>query len=342
VKALATILSWTLAACVCCAAVAEGLPQQAPAVTGQPKCVVKEMVFDAGRITKGDPIKHDFILENQGTTVLEITSVKPGCGCTVTEYDPKIKPGKTGKISATVTTAAFSGPIVKPIAVTTSDPQMASFQLAIKAEVHSLLNVEPSETQQFGLVFKGQSLEKEFTIKAEDGAPFQVNSVEALDPALKYELIPAPDKKSAVFKVTLPAEHGVGPINGRFTLSTTHPKIPTLTINVFGTVRDPLTLSPEAVHFSGMNRAWVEEHPDDVSLKKSVILSDEQGAGLEIKSATSTLTNVGVEVKELEPKKRFSVELQIKPPAKAGDFSGEVTILTNLRTFKVPVTGTIF
>jgi len=325
-----------------CAMGAWAWSQQTPPGDILPKCVVKETMFDAGTIVKGDLIKHDFSLENQGKAVLEITGVKPGCGCTVTQYDPKIEPGKTGKISATVSTSGFSGPIQKFITVTTNDPLMATFQLSLKANVHAILSVGPSENQQFGLVFKGQSLQKEFTITSEDGAPFQIKSVQADDPALKFDLAPAPDNKSALFKVTLPADHPIGPVTGRFTLATTHPKVPSLAISVYGTVRDVFTLAPAAVHFAGLSKAWVEEHPEDISLKKSIALSDEQGPELEIKSARSTLPNLEVEVKELEPRKRYSVELRIKPPVKAGDFSGEVAILTNLRTFTVPVTGSIF
>ena len=125
-----------------------------------------------------------------------------------------------------MSTANFSGPIQKTISVTTNDLKMSNFQLTIKATVKAILNVEPSEYQQFGLVFKGQPLEKVFNIKSEDGSPFEITQINADDPALKYEVKMAADKKSAEFKVQLPADHAVGPISGRFTLATTHPKGP--------------------------------------------------------------------------------------------------------------------
>lgn len=308
----------------------------------QPKCVVKEVEFDAGKVPKGTAIVHDFIVENTGKATLSIIRVQPGCGCTVTKYDEKVEPGKSGKITATVSTNAFSGPINKSISVATSDPQMGSFQLSIKADVRAPLNVSPSDTQQMGLTFQGQTIQKEFAITAENGAPFQITSVQSQDPELQYEVTPSADKKSAVFKVTLPASHSLGPITGRFTLSTTHPEAPSLGINVYGTVREPLTVSPTTVTFPGINREWAEQHPDDPSLIKAITIVDDQAPELEIKSAACTLPNVGVVVRELEIKKRFSIELHLKSPFKVGDFSGEVKIATSVKELTVPVRVKIF
>lgn len=315
---------------------------QAPAPADQPKASVKEVTFDAGKVIKGDQVKHDFPVENLGKATLEITRVQPSCGCTVAQYDAKVEPGKTGKISATLSTAGFSGPIQKTISVTTNDPLLPSFQLALKADVRSILNVTPSENQQFGLVYKGQTLEKVFTVTADDGTPFVIKSVESQDPALTYDLAPAKDQKSATFKVVLPADHPLGPITGRFTLATTHPKVPSLSLNVFGTVRDPLTIQPKEVVFSGLNGSWMAEHPDDPALSKTVTLADDQAPELEVKSATSTLANLEVKVTEIEPKKRYTVALRLKPPMRAGDFAGRVDIVTGGQTFTVPVKGTVF
>lgn len=222
---------------------------------GFPAMVVEQVVFDAGNVHKGDLIKHDFIVENSGEGPLEIVHVQPACGCTTTQFDKDIAPGKSGKITATLNTANFTGPIQKTISVTTNDLKMANFQLTIKAVVKAILNVEPSEYQQFGLMQKGQTLEKVFTLKAEDGTAFEVTQVNANDPALKYDLKPAADKKSAEFRVTVSADHPLGLISGRFTLATTHPKAPTLILSVYGMVRGPHGETAEATQNPPSNPA---------------------------------------------------------------------------------------
>ncbi len=307
-----------------------------------PNAAVEQTSYDAGTVTRGDTIKHDFVIKNDGKGMLEITRVQPTCGCTVTKFDRTVAPGQTGKITASVHTSAFSGEIHKTIMVATNDPKMANFQLSIKANIKSILNVTPQENQNFGLVFKGQSLERTFDIKSSDGKPFEITAVEAQDNNLKYQLTQAKDHESAVFKVILPSNHPVGPINGRFTLMTTHPKVRSLNLNVFGTIRDPLTVYPQEIVFTGLNKNYVNEHPDDISLNKTVTLAFEQGPELKIEKVTSTLKNLEATVQTITPNQRYSVRLHLKPPVKLGDFSGEVKIKTSKRTVTIPVRGKIF
>jgi len=307
-----------------------------------PKAEISSMEFDAGDINKGDVIKHDFIVTNKGVGTLEIQRVQPGCGCTVTEFDKKVEPGKTGKITASVQTASFNGPIHKTIMVATNDPALSNFQLSIKANIKAVLNVTPGEYQQMGLVFKGQAVEKEFTLKAEDGVPFDITQVQADDPTLKYDLKMAPDKKSATFKVTLPEDHPVGPVSGGFVLSTTHPKVPSIKLSIFGTIREPMTVYPTEVVYSGLNKSWVDAHPDDQSLNKAITVSYEMAPELQIQSVTSSLPFLEATSETLAANQRYSVKLHIKPPVKEGDFSGTVTIVTNKKTLTIPVRGKIF
>jgi len=43
-----------------------------------PKMVLKEQVFDFGKVQQGEVIQHSFEVFNQGDQVLEIIRVKPG------------------------------------------------------------------------------------------------------------------------------------------------------------------------------------------------------------------------------------------------------------------------
>jgi hypothetical protein len=311
-------------------------------VTDPPEAVVAEMTFDAGTVSRGSVIKHDFVIENRGKGTLEISRVHAACGCTVTEYDRKIEPGKQGKITASVSTAAFSGPIHKTINVVTSDPKLSSFQLGVKAVVKSILSVQPSENQQLGLVFKGQAQEKTFTLTSEDGTPFEVTSVQADDAALQWDIKMAEDKKSATFKVVLPADHAVGPINGRFVLATSHPKVDKLNLNLFGTIRDPLTVYPPQVMYSGLNRSYVNEHPEDINLNKTVTVAFEMGPELQITNVTSTLKNLTAEIQTITPNQRYSIKLKLVPPLELGPIDATLTVETSKGPVTIPVRGKVF
>lgn len=308
-----------------------------------PKCVVPQTEFDAGAISKGETIKHEFVVENQGKGPLEITRVQPACGCTLSEYDKVIEVGKKGKITLSVSTTNFRGPISKSTSVATNDPAMASFQLIIKADIKEIISVQPSENMQLGLIYKGQKVEKEFTLKALDDKPFQISQVDSTDPSVKYDLVMAPDKKSATVKVVVPEDHALGPVNARLTLTTDHPKVPTLSLNCFGTIREPLTVYPTELTYAGLSKEFVEKNPTDASLTKPITLAFETANDFEVKSAKADLPFLKVTVDALEQGKRYSAKVQLQAEGlKLGDFSGTVTIETNKKTLTIPVKGKIF
>lgn len=69
--------------------------------------------IDLGKIPQGVPAVSTFIVTNIGKSDLIIESANPTCGCTVGDYTKSpIKPGQTGKITATFNAAAV-GPIDK-------------------------------------------------------------------------------------------------------------------------------------------------------------------------------------------------------------------------------------
>ena len=74
---------------------------------------IKAETIDLGKIPQGVPAVSTFIVTNIGKTDLIIESANPTCGCTVGDYTKSpIKPGETGKITATFNAAAI-GPIDK-------------------------------------------------------------------------------------------------------------------------------------------------------------------------------------------------------------------------------------
>ncbi len=308
-----------------------------------PKLEIPEMTFDAGDVVKGVAIEHEFILNNKGTGPLQILRVQPTCGCTVTKYDNPIEAGKSGKIFASVKTEGFSGPISKTINVQTNDAELGTFALTIKANVKTLLSVKPQDRLSLGLVYVGSDIEKEFDITSEDGQPFDVTQITGSDEKIMYNLIPAPDKKSAKFKVTIPADYPVGPIQSNFTLKTTHPKVETLNISLFGTMREPLSVFPQRVTFNGLSLDFIKNNKESAELTKVVTVRFETDASLEVTKVKSTLPYIDVTSEETQPKQAFSIKVHLNPEkVKSGPFEGAIIIITNKKTITVPVKGVIF
>src|SRR5260370_6784397 len=93
-----------------------------PADTKSPRLTIVEPVKDYGTIPKGEKLDWSFLVKNTRDSDLQIIAAKPGCGCTVADFDKVIKPGDTGKVTAHVDTTAFAGPIAKTVTLETNDP----------------------------------------------------------------------------------------------------------------------------------------------------------------------------------------------------------------------------
>src|SRR5262245_30860817 len=118
----------------------------APASTaGTPKIEFQSTEFDFGKANNGELVKHDFIFTNTGTATLQITDVKPGCGCTSSgKWDREVAPGHTGIIPLQFNSAGFGGSVSKPTTVTCNDTTRPSLLLTIKGTVVRPIDISPS------------------------------------------------------------------------------------------------------------------------------------------------------------------------------------------------------
>lgn len=93
-----------------------------------------ETTYDFGKVPQGTPVSHTFYFTNNGNEPLLISSVKPGCGCTVTEYtqDP-IPGGEKGFVKVTYN-AAKAGVFQKAVTIG-SNAQDPTIIITVKGEV---------------------------------------------------------------------------------------------------------------------------------------------------------------------------------------------------------------
>ena len=101
---------------------------------GGPKLVIASLEHSFGKVKPGTPLTYTFTIKNQGDSNLEITNVAPSCGCTTSDFDKVIAPGKEGKVTLEVKkTDGYKGEVVKNATVTTNDANHQSFQLVLRA-----------------------------------------------------------------------------------------------------------------------------------------------------------------------------------------------------------------
>jgi hypothetical protein len=143
-----------------------------------PRLTIVEPVKDYGTVPKGDKLDWAFVVKNTGDADLQIISAKPGCGCTVADFDKVVKPGETGKVTAHVDTTAFAGPIAKTVTLETNDPSTPTAQLTLHAIVKPYVEAYPAGFVRFNML-QGDTDSQSVTLYSEEDEPFQIVKVES-------------------------------------------------------------------------------------------------------------------------------------------------------------------
>ena len=309
----------------------------------QPKAVPVEEGKNVGTVAKGEAIEHSFRIRNEGKADLVINDVKPSCGCTLGKFDKTIKPGEEGKITLTIDTKAFSGPISKTAVVLTNDPAKPQFSLALSAYVKPYVEVVPYGYFRIqGLV--GEELTSEL-ILGSDEPGFKPGKIEVPQSYLSATLAPATEKDrlegkgKTQWKITLKADKTApaGIPGGEVKVATGVAKQPEVVIKVSGVINESVGVLPSQVTFGTF-----DPKSGGISREIDVISRNPKNAAFKVTAAESGVPGVVAEVKALDDKKA-KVVVSIDPKViKKGPFDSWITIRTNdaiKSEIKIPLRG---
>jgi len=332
------------------AAAPSAFAQPAPA-TAEPHLAVAEPVHDLGTVAKGEKVDWTFTLRNTGSADLAITGARPGCGCTVVEFDKLIRPGQTGKVTAHLDTAAFSGPIAKAVAVETNDPDSPAIQLTLRAVVKPYVEAYPAGFIRVNLL-QGDTDKQATTLYSEEAEPFDIVSIDSPVDWIKVEkhrLKPAEAVAGAGragqaqyrLEITVGGPDAtVGPVAERIRIRTNSRHQPEYLFNVSGVIRPPYRFDPRSINFG-------EVAPTDTAAMRAVVIRSNNLKAPEtfmVTGASANVPGLKVEVRQAANKGEFEVDLRVTSAMKPGSFAGEVRIETNdpnAPVATVPVKGVV-
>jgi hypothetical protein len=311
----------------------------------QPVIDVAEKIKDFGTVPKGDKIRATFDVRNTGKAPLEITQVRPTCGCTVASFDRTIPPGGTGKIAAEVDTTGFSGPISKAVLVFSNDPATPQVNLVIKADVRAFIEVLPRPLIIFRNVLQGEPASERLVLLSADGSDFKVESAEASGGTyqLAYKELGEkeriPDRKGSQWEltVTVPANAPEGMLNQKIVVKTTAAKAPEVTINVTGAVRPVVQVIPPQVNFGTVAG-------DALVGQNFLVVNNRQGVELQLSEVKVDNPNFATEVIPLQAGQRYQVAVSMKAGVPKGAQKATVKISTNdplRKLIEVPIQAVV-
>jgi hypothetical protein len=92
--------------------------------------------WDFGKVKAGQLLKHDFVLKNESSDILEIVNIHTSCGCTASEAGKKsLMPQESTTISVVFDTKRYSGPVKQFVYVHTDSADLSIIKFTIQAEV---------------------------------------------------------------------------------------------------------------------------------------------------------------------------------------------------------------
>jgi hypothetical protein len=309
-----------------------------------PKLVVVEDKKDVGQVAKGEPIKHVFVLKNTGTADLHITDVKPSCGCTVPEFDKVIKPGAEGKVTLTVDTKGFSGPISKTALLITDDPAVPQKTLFLSAVVKPFVDALPYAFFRI-TALSGEAASAE-VILVSDEADFKPTKAEAPNSFLRVALTPVPEKELVKdrgpnqWKVTVSTAPDApeGLLGGAVRVTTGAKKQPEIELQVTGFIKPAVSVTPLSINFGNFD-------PKGEAVRRNVMLinNNPQRDNFAVTKAETTVPGISATVVTVD-KGRVRVDLSVDDKIKKGVFEGELKIQTNdtaRANVSIPLRGVI-
>jgi len=299
----------------------------------RPKISIQDLRQDLGDVYEQAKYDYVFVVRNRGKADLVIEDVKPGCGCTVAQYDKVIAPGEEGKITLSLDGDKVEGRFSKTATVRTNDPDHTELLLTISGTEIPYVHIVPTNRVYLQGNY-GEEVAQTLTITSnEKDLDFQITGIDTdLEDKITYAYERGSAKGSWVVSIRKNPDLPTQSTYGTLTLHTNSKRAPDQLIRLQVMTKGTITVQPTFVNF-GRVRFGADGKNGDV-LEKSVTLTRSEG-GLAISDLSVNNANFRTEVVEEEPGKRYKVNIKFTaPPRTRGGQaeSGELIIHTNVPT----------
>ena len=285
-----------------------------PSEAGQPKMDIPETRYNFGRVFERKQYIHEFALYNHGDAELIINNVRPGCGCTVANYDKTIMPGRQGKIEFVLDGERVHDQFNKTATVSTNDPVHPIMTIAVEGIEIPYLDVEPAGTVYLHGRY-GEHVESAMTVKSnEEGQEFKILRVTSnLDDKITYKV--APSSQPGTYDLTVYKNPELPTLitYGTLYLHTNSKEAPTTPIQVHIITKGSITVSPTAVNFGPVK--FAETAGAGQSVTRGIILAKSTGA-FQIKDIKLDNANFKAVVEPVAEGTQYRVQVTFTPPLK--------------------------
>jgi len=289
----------------------EVIPIPAAEVKG-PHPVIKpdETTHDFGSVWVGPPLKHAFKIKNEGDAPLEISKVKPSCGCTIAgDYPKKLDPGQEGEFPFSMMSTKLRGTFEKGITISSSDPSTPELRLKLRGEVKRYVEVVPTSAN-FGKITSQEPQERIVNITNNTDNPLKLTMVPPADSKFKYDLVEKTPGKQFDLHVTAAPPFEEGTLTGKLTLQTNVEAQKDLLVDVQAVVPARLEVQPAVVT---LTKPRTEGAPPPEGLSRVIKFTNYGKTPTKVLEATVDDPTVTVSVTERKAGEAYTIQVQLPP-----------------------------
>ena len=109
-----------------------------------PVAKLEPQSIELGEVLRGEKAIARFTVSNVGDEPLEISNVKPSCGCTAVEYPDVVAPGASAEVLLTFKNDNLSGVQRNKADISTNDPNNPMLVASFSANVNGSVYIRPS------------------------------------------------------------------------------------------------------------------------------------------------------------------------------------------------------
>ena len=288
---------------------------EATAMRG-PSIICDEPNFDFGSVDSQAVIDHTFVFRNVGDTTLEITQVRPACGCTVAEITERnVPPGGESRITARLSMQGRTGHQSKSITIHSNDPEKPQYRVNMSGIGHQSVRVSP-ERLMLGQLSPGQEVTHAIDVTGLSDAPFNVLSVNPVSPDVTTTLDIVEAGKHYRVNITTKGSTQPGPLNTSIRILTDHPGRQVIDLPVSGNVVGELIYAPAEL--------VLPEHHDGNPLTRYIVVRPGAASTFEITKITPP--NADIRAKTF-PFGNQGFRIQLENIVPTADLDGQTIVI---------------
>ena len=257
-------------------------------------------VYDFGKTSAGEPVDHNFVFTNTGTATLEISGVRPTCGCTTSgTWDRQVAPGTTGSIPIRFNPSSYSGTVVKTIVVTCNDPTQPNVILQLKGVIWRPIEVSAS-TLFFNVINDAETNEtKVVRIVSNLDEALTLSPPQCTNRAFQVALATVRPGKEFELRVTAVPPFGPALTQAPITIPTSSAKMPSIIVNAYGMAQPAVMVMP--------TQLVLPAGPLTGPVRTALMIRNNGRAPLKLSDGSVNVTNAQVQVIETLPGRLFNV-----------------------------------